>query len=138
LRSALLPTCPLFSFTAPSVTARQITLVASGDSTTALHKDLEVYATLLEKKLAAKRVQAKVFNAGVGGNNTAHARLRFQTDVLNCNPDVVILQFGNNDSAVDVSKNPRADQPRVPLQQHEINLRTSSRFSKSRVSPYLG
>ena len=115
-RALILPlTCLLFSFAAPSVTARPIVLVAFGDSTTALRKNLEVYATLLEKELPAKGIQAKVFNAGVGGNNTHDAMLRFQTDVLNRSPDVVILQFGINDSAVDVWKQPPADQPRVPL-----------------------
>jgi len=124
LRALILPLiCFLFSFAAPLVTARPIVLVAFGDSTTALRKNLEVYGTLLERELPAKGIQAKVFNAGVGGNNTHDARLRFQTDVLNRNPDVVILQFGINDSAIDVWKQPPADQPRVPLKQYEINLR---------------
>ena len=113
----------LFTFAASSAPARPIVLVAFGDSTTAVRKNLEVYATLLEKGLPTKGIQAKVFNAGVGGNNTHDARLRFQTDVLNRNPNVVILQFGINDSAVDVWKQPPADQPRVPLTQYEDNLR---------------
>jgi len=119
----LLLTCLLFSLAAPSVAARPMVLVAFGDSTTALRKNLEVYATLLEKELPAKGIQVKIHNAGVGGNSTHDARHRFQTDVLSRNPDVVILQFGINDSAIDVWKQPPADQPRVPLKQYEINLR---------------
>ena len=113
----------LFALAASSPTGRPIVLVAFGDSTTAVRNNLEVYATLLEKGLPTKGIQARVFNAGVGGNNTDDARLRFQTDVLNRNPDVVILQFGINDSAIDVWKQPPADQPRVPLKQYESNLR---------------
>jgi len=73
-------------------------LVASGDSTRALRKNLEVYATLLEKELPAKGIQAKAFNTGVGGNNTNDGRLRLQTEVLNHNLDVA-LQFGISDSS---------------------------------------
>jgi lysophospholipase L1-like esterase len=128
----------LFPFAAPSEPARPIVLVAFGDSTTALRKNLEVYPTLLEKELPSKGIQAKVFNAGVGGNSTNDARLRFQKDVLDHNPDVVILQFGINDSAVDVWKQPPADQPRVPLKQYEINLRYFiTVLKKRRVSVFV-
>ncbi len=64
-----------------------------------------------------------MINAGVGGNTTEHAKARFQKDVLRRTPDVVVIQFGINDAAVDVWKNPPATQSRVSLEQYEANLR---------------
>ena len=43
--------------------------------------------------------------------------------MLEENPDTVIIQFGINDSAVDVWKKPSAAEPRVPLKTYETNLR---------------
>ena len=43
-----------------------------------------------------------IINAGIGGHNTENARARLQKDVLSKNPDVVIIQFGINDAAIDV------------------------------------
>ena len=37
-------------------------------------------------------------------------------------PDTVLIQFGINDAAVDVWKNPPADRPRVSLKQYRENL----------------
>lgn len=45
-----------------------------------------------------------IINAGIGGNNTSDAKLRFSTDVLKKNPDIVIICFGMNDSALDMAK----------------------------------
>jgi lysophospholipase L1-like esterase len=92
-----------------------ITLVAFGDSTTAPREGLEVYSELLEKQLKARLPAARVINAGVRGNNTKDATRRFQKDVLDHKPDLVVLQFGINDSAVDVWKQPPADKPRIGL-----------------------
>ena len=62
-------------------------------------------------------------NAGVGGNSTVMARARFERDVLGENPDLVIIQFGINDAAVDVWQEPPASKPRVSLEEFEGNLR---------------
>jgi lysophospholipase L1-like esterase len=59
----------------------------------------------------------------VGGNNTAMARARFEAAVLQRNPRLVIIQFGINDSAVDVWAKPPATAPRVPLAAYRDNLR---------------
>ena len=98
-------------------------IVAFGDSTTAPRGALRVYADILRDELPKRGIRAEVVNAGVGGNHTAAARKRFQRDVLNRRPDVVIVQFGINDAAVDVWKKPPATKPRVPLKQYETNLR---------------
>jgi len=102
------------------------TIVAFGDSTTAPRvvkgKPLTVYADLLGKELPGKGVDATVINAGVGGNTTVRAKARFARDVLARRPDLVIIQFGINDSAVDVWKKPPATRPRVAIDRYTKNL----------------
>jgi lysophospholipase L1-like esterase len=105
----------------PQKTSKQFTIVAFGDSITAPRKGIIVYSDLLRKKFEGRSVN--VINAGVGGNTTAHAKERFEKDVLAHDPDLVIMQFGNNDSAVDVWKDPPADKPRVSVEKYEENLR---------------
>lgn len=100
----------------------RVTVVAFGDSTTAPRGALAVYAGILEKELRAKGVNATVLNAGVGGNTTDMARRRFKTDVLDRGPAVAIIQFGINDAAVDVWKDPPATGSRVSLDAYRANL----------------
>ncbi|NCO40148.1 MAG: hypothetical protein AUJ96_06385 [Armatimonadetes bacterium CG2_30_66_41] len=97
-------------------------IVAFGDSTTAPRGDLPIYADLLQQELPAKGVDTRVINAGVGGNTTDDARKRFQQDVLDRKPQGAIIQFGINDSAVDVWKTPPATEPRVALARYRENL----------------
>ena len=97
-------------------------VVAFGDSTTAPRGKLRVYATLLEERLSKAGVQAEVINAGVGGNTTQAARQRFAKDVLAHKPDVVIIQFGINDSAVDVWRKPPGTEPRIARDTYVANL----------------
>lgn len=99
------------------------TLVAFGDSTTAKRGELKVYADLLQKELPERGLSVRVINAGIGGNNTHHARARFEKDVLTHTPKIVVIQFGINDAAVDVWKDPPATKPRVSLADYENNLR---------------
>lgn len=111
---------------------KPITLIAFGDSTTAPRESLRVYAELLEDQLRVQHPSARVLNAGVRGNNTQDATNRFQQDVIDHNPDLVILQFGINDSAIDVWKQPPADQPRVSLAAYKTNLGSFVRTLKAR------
>ncbi len=101
-------------------------IVAFGDSTTAPRrvegKPLTVYADVLAKELPVRGVQACVVNSGIGGHTTEHARRRFQRDVLAFRPTAVIVQFGINDSAIDVWRKPPAKDPRVSLARYERNL----------------
>ena len=62
-------------------------------------------------------------DAGIGGNTTRDARKRFERDVLRHQPKVIVMQFGINDSAVDVWRNPPATEPRVPLAEYLENVR---------------
>jgi lysophospholipase L1-like esterase len=103
--------------------AKAPVIVSFGDSTTATRGALRVYSRVLQEELPKQGVPVQVINAGVGGNNTVMARKRFQKDVLDRKPAVVIVQFGINDAAVDVWKTPAATEPRVSLKTYEANLR---------------
>jgi lysophospholipase L1-like esterase len=100
--------------------SNKLTIVAFGDSITAPRKGVVTYSDLLREALTSKNVE--VINAGIGGNTTEHAKKRFEKDVLAHSPDIVIIQFGNNDAAVDVWKDPPATGPRVPLEDYVKNL----------------
>ena len=115
-----------------SAEERPWTVVAFGDSTTAPRGELPVYARVLEEALRRQGLSCQLINAGVGGNTTSQARARFERDVLEHKPKCVILQFGINDSAVDVWRDPPADQPRVRLEDYENNLRYFCKELKSR------
>ena len=108
----------------------EFTLVAFGTSTTARRSGVrDVYADLLRKELPQKGFSARVVNQGVPGNRTTDAVQRFETDVRAFRPDVVILLFGINDSAVDVWRN--ATEPRVPLETYRTNLTKMVRTLKA-------
>lgn len=94
-------------------------IVTFGDSTTALRKGVRVYT----EQLAEKFPNLEWGNKGVGGNNTGMAAKRFEADVLQETPQLVIIQFGLNDAAVDVWKTPPATEPRISKADYENNLR---------------
>lgn len=108
-------------------------IVVFGNSTTAWRpmKIKEVYGVRLEEKLNNAGISSYVINSGIGGSHTGsvednnrfkirHARDRFQTDVLDYNPDVVVMQFGINDSYVD--EGGEEAQSRIPLEKYYENL----------------
>jgi len=107
----------------PKVQPKPGGIVMFGDSTTASRGSLKVYADRVEIALQGIGSSLGVHNAGIGGNTTRDARKRMQTDVLQYKPRLVVMQFGINDSAVDVWKNPPATMPRVPLAEYLLNLR---------------
>lgn len=100
-------------------------IVMFGDSTTAVRPGAvqKVYALRVMESLQSIGSSMGVHNAGIGGNTTDAARARLAKDVLAHKPRVVVIQFGLNDSAIDVWKNPPATEPRVPLAAYEANLR---------------
>ncbi len=106
----------------PQVVA-EATIVAFGDSTTATRGQLNIYAKRLAAAPTLQPIDLKIINAGVGGNNTSLASKRFDRDVLRHHADVVIIQFGINDAAVDVWRTPPATLPRISLKQFEENLK---------------
>lgn len=100
-------------------------VVMLGDSTTAVRPGAidKVYASRVEQSLIDAGFPIRVINAGVGGNSTTDGLDRFAKDVLVHDPDLVVIQFGINDSAVDVWRDPPATSPRVSIETFEANLR---------------
>lgn len=90
-------------------------IIMFGDSTTAPRGAVKVYATRVETALQSIGSSLGVHNAGVPSNTTVQARKRLQDDVLRFKPRVVVMQFGINDSAVDVWRKPPMTEPRVSL-----------------------
>ena len=97
-------------------------IVCFGDSTTASRKGVMIYADLLREELSGRGIDARVENSGVGSSHTDNARGRFKRDVLDHRPRVAVIQFGINDSAVDVWRNPPATKPRLALSRYRENL----------------
>lgn len=100
-------------------------IVMFGDSTTAERRGAvtKVYAQRVQEYLQGIGSSLSVHNAGIGGNTTRDARKRLDRDVLRYKPRIVVMQFGINDAAVDVWRNPPATGPRVPPGEYESNLR---------------
>ena len=119
---------PLVALRAAAPVAESVTIVAFGDSTTAVRGSTKVYASVLQEELR----NVRVINAGVGGNTTEMGRKRFEQDVLRHQPQVAIIQFGINDATVDVWKTPSGTKPRVSLKRYEANLRNFVQTLKSK------
>ncbi len=115
-------------------------IVMFGDSTTAFRPGAvqQVYSERVKDALRKRASSLAVYNAGVGGNTTTAARRRFEKDVLAYKPRIVVIQFGINDSAIDVWKKPPAKKPRVSINDFEANLRYMvSTLQKSGARPIL-
>ncbi len=98
-------------------------IIMFGDSTTAPRGSIQVYATLVGTALQSIGSSLSVHNAGIPSNTTVQARKRLQEDVLRHKPRVIVMQFGINDSAVDVWKMPPMTEPRVSLSTYIDNYR---------------
>ena len=102
-----------------------LTIVTLGDSTTAVDdwsgRDVAVYADLLPDALAACGVRARVVNAGICGTTTRDALERLDRDVRVFSPDLVVIQFGINDSWIDVDEGRR--EPRLTREEFRTDLR---------------
>lgn len=92
---AIVWTIATFSGLAAQATTKSeqkpFTIVAFGDSITALRGNLRVYPALIEEELTARGRKIRVVNAGIGGNTTEQAKSRFEKDVLAHEPDVVVV-----------------------------------------------
>lgn len=115
-------------------------IVMFGDSTTAPRPVAveKVYAQRVAEALQGVASSLTIHNAGVGGNTTEHALARMDRDVLAHHPKFVVIQFGINDSAIDVWKNPPATEPRISRKKFEENLREIiARTRAAGASPIL-
>lgn len=109
LTSLLTIACALLPLTAfPQDEPNTAKVVCFGDSITK-----RGYNVILGETLGVETVMA-----GVAGNSTAQALRRMQRDVLDHNPNIVVIFFGTNDL--------RADAPKVyvTLDDYEKNLET--------------
>jgi lysophospholipase L1-like esterase len=79
----------------------------------------DIYSARLESRLRLCYPGVSVINAGIRGNNTAHALERIERDVIDRRPDYCIVMFAINDSAID---DPAAG-PRVAPERYSANLR---------------
>ncbi len=98
-------------------------IIMFGDSTTAPRGNIQVYSTRVDSALQSIGSSLSVYNAGVPSNTTVQARKRIQEDVLRFKPRIVVMQFGINDSAVDVWKKPPTTEPRVSMKAYIENYR---------------
>lgn len=109
-----------------------IKVVAFGNSITARRATVDkVWADRLPYLLADRGLTATLINSGVGSSHSGrledndfakvrHALDRFETDVLDHNPDLVIISFGSNDAYIDGSDPKGAS--RISLEKFETNL----------------
>lgn len=111
----LLASAPIAAAAPP----KPVRVVIFGDSSSAPRGNIRIYADSLRDELR----NVEIVDAAVAGDTTATARRRFETDVRQHDPDVVVIQFGINDAAVDVWKQPPAMQPRVPVDESRGNLK---------------
>jgi lysophospholipase L1-like esterase len=94
----------------------QVRIITFGDSLTAPRPGVITYSDVLAERMPG------VINRGLPGNTSSQARARFASDVLDHHPDLVIIQLGANDAAIDVWKNPPATKPRVDIATFRDNL----------------
>ena len=92
-------------------------IIFFGDSITALRKNNKVASEFFAEKFP----EFEIVNKGVGGNDTNLARERFQKDVMDEKPDLLIFSFGCNDAAIDVWK--QKTLPRLTIEEYLGNLR---------------
>ena len=102
---------------------KAVKVVALGSSTTAPRGSVKhVYCDRLDIMLRDRGLPVEIVNSGVGGSTTEHSLERFKSDVLDYDPELVIIMLGANDAAIDVWKNPPASAPRVAKQRYAENL----------------
>jgi acyl-CoA thioesterase-1 len=73
------------------------TVVAFGDSIVEGYNQPEGWPEMLERDLGARFGDVQVINAGVSGNTAANGLARLERDVLDRDPDLVLIAFGLND-----------------------------------------
>ncbi len=67
-------------------------------------------------QILGELVGAETVNAGVAGHNSSQGLRRIKNDVLEHEPDIVVIFFGTNDIRVD------SDKAHVPLKNYRQNL----------------
>lgn len=94
---SLVPVPPATSSTVPFVAKRKIAII--GDSITQSGSQRGGYVWLLQEYLKNLYPQQpkEIINAGVSGSKSVDLQQRFEVDVLNPRPDLVMINAGVND-----------------------------------------
>jgi lysophospholipase L1-like esterase len=113
--------------------SHSVRIVTFGDSTTATARDWApeikgVYSDCLPGALAPQGIGTVVINAGIGDTTTRQAVARLDRDVRRHHPDVVVVQFGINDSWIDVDEG--RTKPRLTRVEFRRNLTLIARRLK--------
>ncbi|MGK9428375.1 SGNH/GDSL hydrolase family protein [Bacillus atrophaeus] len=91
-------------------------VVAFGDSNTRgsnwNYRDYPKAQQWVDILKTAERGNLDILNAGIGGQTTEDARLRFESDVLDQMPVYVFIMFGTNDAAILAQGKPRVSKTR--------------------------
>src|SRR5512134_3773438 len=84
----------------PLAAAAEPTVLVVGDSLSAEYglKRGAGWVALLEKRLAAEKLPAKVVNASISGDTTSGGRSRLPALLRQHRPDVVVIELGGNDA----------------------------------------
>lgn len=108
-------------------------IVCLGDSTTAYRPGAirQVTSDRIDSALQKAGSRLVVLNRGVGGNTTSEGLARLQADIPKLNARLVVVQFGINDSAIDVWRKPPAKTSRVSLDRYQENLRQIVKLARS-------
>jgi len=113
---------------------RVITIVGFGDSitqATAQMPDVEDrWLRVLERSLCSEfpAIGFKVINAGVGGESDREKMRRFESDVLANAPDILMVQFGGNNSGfINPERRVGLDESRALLGQIRARLPLSTK-----------
>lgn len=120
-----------------------IRIFCSGGSTTAGNwvDDDKTWPAFLEKFLREKGYRVEVINAGVQGWYSYQELLRFQTEIINYQPDLILLNQGINEEFAFSSQNlGRWWQPRVArhfMEEKYLFCPPSSFFSNIRFLLYF-
>jgi acyl-CoA thioesterase-1 len=118
---ALFASCTRYADRYPAATVR---VVAFGDSITfgatgGVRED-QTFVSLAETELRSSGLDVGIRNAGIKGQNTDEAMPRYDADVVEARPQVVLIMFGSNDSFVDDGKT----EGRVSIEGYRHNLET--------------
>lgn len=121
------------------------TVVAFGDSIVEGYNQPEGWPEMLARDLNARFPDVQVINSGVSGNTAANGLARLERDVLEHNPDLVLIAFGLNDmkngeSAVTFASNLTAVVDGILSEGSRPVLMTTTRLQKGasilgRVNP---
>ena len=104
------------------------TILVLGDSLSAEYglKRGTGWVALLEKRLAAEKIQARVVNASISGDTTSGGRSRLEALLGQHKPDVVVIELGANDALRG-----------LPLDMTEGNLAHMTRVAQQRGARVL-